>query len=126
MIKTTLWTVGTCGCKIYYRWDSNEPEATRTHTYSRIEACSYHKLIEVSNIQEKCLIVAQENRKVGVARLSIEEATGGEIKAEDVSWEFDDVRNIRVKIPKDKIGKHKLHIMNKLSDLGIELKETDG
>lgn len=127
MIKTTMWTVGTCGCKIFYNWDSDDPEVTRVHTYSQIDPCEYHKFQNLdSDLHKKCEDVASENRKIGKAALVVEEATNGEVRAEEVGWEFDENRNISVKIPKEKNQKHKKNILSKLSGLGIGIREVDG
>lgn len=124
MIKTTQWTVGTCGCKIFYTWDDQTTEQDRTHTWSEIKPCKHHQR-PGKPLKDHCEEVAAENHKVGRAIVAVEEATDGEVRAEDVQYEFDKDRVLKVKAPRSKIKK-KTELASRLGNDNTILEETDG
>ena len=62
VIKTTRWTVSTCGCIIDYTWDDSVPVEDRVHEYSQtVYKCENHK--NVSDKDHQSVLLLENNSK---------------------------------------------------------------
>ena len=60
-IKTTRWTLDSCGCVVEFTWDDAVAQASRTHTYSNhINRCTAHSSGTASSAYDVCL---EENQR---------------------------------------------------------------
>ena len=96
-MKTTIWRPDTCGCKLEYEWDADEPEETRTHKFKTLHVkCNAHKNIADSDVYD---VVRDENtRKNKVykyAKVLLTSLEPQEI-LEKYIWSFDSSRVLHV------------------------------
>lgn len=65
--KRTTWFPDTCGCKFVYEWNTEVPEAERTHTVKTVKACPAHQ--GHPNGQAVFAAVLAENRRKNGAKV---------------------------------------------------------
>ena len=106
MIKTTTWSPDTCGCEIEYDWDTEVPQASRTHTLKQInKRCPAHS---AGTLADEYAAVVDENTRKNILRgriledfsaLAIVDGDGNVDFADGFSWSFDDQRRLVVTLP---------------------------
>ena len=107
-IKTTTWSPDTCGCEIEYDWDTEVPQASRTHTLKQInKRCPAHS---AGTLADEYAAVVDENTRKNILRgrmledfpaLAIVDGDGNKdfIAGVSFNWEFDDQRVLVVTLP---------------------------
>lgn len=108
MIKTTTWSPDTCGCEIEYDWDTEMPQASRTHTLKQInKRCPAHA---AGTEADEYAAVVDENTRKNILRgaildnfpaLAITDGDGNTdfIAGISYDWAFDDQRRLVVALP---------------------------
>lgn len=90
MIKQTVWSPDTCGCKMTYEWDSELSEDERVHTPVGAELCEFHSQHDVTN---GYTVVVEENQNKNKVLGEIVKAIPS-LKPEDIEWSFDADRKL--------------------------------
>ena len=105
-IKTTTWSPDTCGCEIEYDWDTEVPQASRTHTLKQINRrCPAHS---AGTEAVEYAAVIDENARKNILHgrilddfpaLTKVDGDGNKDFADGFSWAFDDHRTLVVTLP---------------------------
>lgn len=96
-IQKTKWKPDTCGCEIVYEWDDTVPQEERTHTLFSVSKCPHHQGDINATAYQKVLDENQsKNQAVGLIINNIEKIKG---KEDEITWRFDDDRNLILSHP---------------------------
>ena len=92
-LKTTRWRPDTCECVIDFTWDSDQPEASRTHTFSGFERqCALHVgHVDWSSVQEE-----NQRKNVAVGLAATHRGTPG--NSDGVAWGFTADRTLQIAV----------------------------
>lgn len=98
-----VWRPDTCGCILEFEFDADTTEQDRIHTPTQtIRACEHHQIADVKECHD---VVLEENVRKNVVLNSVLDQVAPELQ-KDVSWSFDEKREVVISVPaseKDKI-----------------------
>jgi hypothetical protein len=88
MIRTTRWTLDTCGCSVEYEWDDTKDENTRTHSPKRIiSRCEAHSDVLLSTVAAHWSAITEENTRKNRVYAFIEANAPAALVG--LTWSFD-------------------------------------